>query len=313
MSPAYAHMHEQQQNAPLSSQPYANQSYTSIQEHPAMPMSPQSYFTIHEHQRSTIQMSPQSYTNLPGQQQQDIQIQSQTYPTEPYTITEQQSRDIQMSPQYASYTNPPSSPPPRSPGPLPLKVNPDAPTRSDIMIVAPDANPLQSPQLPSFPPPTRAATTHAPVEDLGEYHQPGQIMHPNQEVRGGGWSNGLCEFSNFGIYCLGLICPCILYGRTQHRLTMKSRKEDPTNMLAYETCNGSCTGMGLLCGCQCKFILTLDCVCVVVCMEEKVHLANMSPQGCWQPFSTQEQGRPMESRVILHRIVCGQPAAHVAR
>lgn len=47
--------------------------------------------------------------------------------------------------------------------------------------------------------------------------------------------------------------------------------------------------------------------------EEKVHLANMSPQGCWQPFSTQEQGKPMESKVTLHRIVCGQLAAHVAR
>ncbi|KAJ5997770.1 hypothetical protein N7522_009430 [Penicillium canescens] len=250
MSPTYAHMHGQQQNTQIPSQSYAHRSYTSIQEHPAMPMSPQSYFTIHEHQQSAIQMSPQSYTNLPGQQQQDIPIQPQTYPAEPYTITEQQSRDNQMSPQYASYANPPSSPPPHSPGPLPLKVNPDAPTRSDTMIVVPDANPLQSPKLPSFPPPTRAATTHAPVEDLSDYHQPGQIMHPNQEVRGGGWSNELCEFSNFGICCLGLICPCILYGRTQHRLTMKSRKEDPTNMLAYETCNGSCTGMGLLCGCQ---------------------------------------------------------------
>ncbi|OQD84948.1 hypothetical protein PENANT_c011G10929 [Penicillium antarcticum] len=232
-----------QQNTQISSQPYTNQSHTSIQEHSAMPMSPQSYFTLHEHQQNAIHMAPHSYTTLHEQQQQIIHTHPQTYTTDPYSMTEQQSRDIQMSPQYATYTNPPSSPPPNSPGPLPLKVNPDAPTRSDTMIVAPDANPLQSPKLPSFPPPTRQATTHAPVEDLSEYHQPGQIMHPNQVVQGGGWSNGLCDFSNFGICCLGLICPCILYGRTQHRLTMKSRKEDPTNMLAYETCNGSCTGL----------------------------------------------------------------------
>lgn len=51
---------------------------------------------------------------------------------------------------------------------------------------------------------------------------------------------------------MGLLCPCILYGKTQHRLSLKSRKEDPTNMLGYETCNGSCTAMALLCGCQCK-------------------------------------------------------------
>ncbi|KAJ5747169.1 uncharacterized protein N7511_008865 [Penicillium nucicola] len=233
MSPTYTHMHEQQPSTQISSQSYAGQPYNSIQ----------------EYQQNATRMAPYSY-NAHEQQQQGTHTQPQTYQTEPYQISEQQIRDLQMSPQYASYTSPPSSPPPNSPGPLPLKVNPDAPVRSDTMIVGPDTNPLQSPKLPSFPPPTKQATTNAPVEDLSEYHQPGQITHPNQEVRGGGWSNGLCEFSNFGICCLGLICPCILYGRTQHRLTMKSRKEDPTNMLAYETCNGSCTGMGLLCGCQ---------------------------------------------------------------
>ena len=100
-----------------------------------------------------------------------------------------------------------------------------------------------------------------PIADLSMFHQPGQIMHTNQEVQGGTWTHGLCDCSNIGTCCLGIICPCILYGKTQHRLSMKSRKEDPTNMLGYDTCNGSCTAMALLCGCQCKlsmaFILNL--------------------------------------------------------
>jgi Cys-rich protein (TIGR01571 family) len=255
ISPQFVTAHgNQQYETETASQPYTNQSYTTLpqqhtislqyasqsptnipEQHETI-MSPQAYASASEHQHSTP-ISPQSYTTY-------------SHPQSYATIPEQQ-RSLSISPQpYTTYTQPPISPP-NSPGPLPLKVNPEAPPRSDTMIIAPDANPLQSPKLPYFPPPTRTATANPP-EDLSAYHQPGQTIHPNQEVTGGGWSNGLCEFSNFGICCLGLFCPCILYGRTQHRLSMKSRKEDPTNMLGYETCNGSCTGMGLLCGCQCK-------------------------------------------------------------
>ncbi|KAJ5754465.1 hypothetical protein N7533_004008 [Penicillium manginii] len=154
----------------------------------------------------------------------------------------QQQPDVQ-SPQYAY------SQPPYSPGPLPSKVNPEIPRRADTFTITPDANPLQSPRSPFFPPPPASAPSQtAAIDDLATYHQPGQIMHPNQEVMGGAWHNGLCECSNIGTCCLGLMCPCILYGKTQHRLGLKSRKEDPTNMLGYETCNGSCTAMALLCG-----------------------------------------------------------------
>lgn len=251
ITPAYAQsqINILEQENPTMSQPYATQSYTNIPQQQqsqwhqqiGMTISPQ-HADILEQQQQNIPMSPHSYAGHP-------------YATQSYTNIQNQQRDTQMSPQpYLSYTEPPSSPPPSSPGPLPLKMNLDTPSRSDNTTIVPDGNPLQSPKSPYFPPPTRAATFHAPPsDDLSAYHQPGQIAHPNQEVKGGGWSNGLCELSSFGICCLGLICPCILYGRTQHRLSMKSRKEDPTNMLGYETCNGSCTGMGLLCGCQCEF------------------------------------------------------------
>lgn len=163
---------------------------------------------------------------------------------------------IQQAPvqtQYV-YSQPTYSQPLASPGPLPVKTNPEVSSQSNTTTVAPDANPLQSPKSPYFPPPTATTSSHAvPIDDLSAFHQPGQIMHPNQEIQGGTWHHGLCDCSNISTCCLGLTCPCILYGRTQYRLSMKSRKADPTNMLGYETCNGSCTGMALLCGCQCKW------------------------------------------------------------
>lgn len=146
--------------------------------------------------------------------------------------------------------------PPNSPGPLPVKVNPETIDRVPTgysLAVAPDENPLHSPQIPQSPPPIPTTTTSVVApSNIMTYHYPGQISHPNQGIKGGTWSHGLCDCSGVGTCCVGLLCPCILYGKTQHRLSMKSRKEDPTNMLGYEMCNGSCTAMALLCGCQCE-------------------------------------------------------------
>ncbi|KKK19893.1 hypothetical protein AOCH_000199 [Aspergillus ochraceoroseus] len=161
--------------------------------------------------------------------------------------------NISQQPQLPSATHdPPYVKPPSSPGPLPVKTNPNAfgqELNHQTIPVEPDANPLQSPKVPYFPPPATLSQP-TPTSDLMTYHRPGQISHPSQKIRGGTWSHGLCECSSIGVCCLGLICPCILYGRTQHRLSLRSRKEDPTNMLGHETCNGSCTAMALLCGCQ---------------------------------------------------------------
>lgn len=156
------------------------------------------------------------------------------------------------APQY-SYADP--DPPKKSPERTVSQQTPH-----DLPI-APDANPLQSPKPPYFPPPTAAgAPMTTPVREMGTYHQPGQIQHPNQQIKGGAWSHGLCDCSNIWTCCLGLTCPCILYGKTQYRLSMLSRREDPTNMLGYETCNGSCTAMAVLCGCQCKLMRKIKLV-----------------------------------------------------
>lgn len=146
-------------------------------------------------------------------------------------------------------------PVPNSPGPLPIKGHPthaDQGSNTRPLAVEPDTNPLQS---PLFPPPTATSASQAPVpEDITTYHQPGQVRHPNQTIKGGTWSHSLCDCSNISACCLGIFCPCILYGKTQYRLGLKSRKEDPTNMLGFDSCNGSCTAMALLCGCQCRTI-----------------------------------------------------------
>ncbi|WEW61130.1 hypothetical protein PRK78_006620 [Emydomyces testavorans] len=174
--------------------------------------------------------------------------------------------------QFAPYADPPTppdqhtqppqfqNPPPASPGPLPRKQDHTADVRQPTpkkYTVAPDSNPLAPPDPVSTPKPSSLSGNRS---QLGTritphelHHVPGQVLHPRQEVRGGTWSHALCDCRDPGVCCLGLWCPCILYGRTQYRLSRKSEKKDPTNLLGYEACNASCTAIALLCGCHCMF------------------------------------------------------------
>ncbi|KAL2817728.1 PLAC8 family-domain-containing protein [Aspergillus cavernicola] len=211
------------------------------------PLSPAVQHTYPPHHLAPINVEKTQYaTQNPGYiQNPNIQQHPAHYaPYADYTISQQAVTG--PSEHYAAQ--------PSSPGPLPLKTDPNALRHEhdhQSVSIAPDSNPLQSPKIPYFPPPVRSPAPQEPAgTDLAAYHRPGQISHPNQEIIGGGWSHGLCDCTSIGTCCLGFVCPCILYGRTQHRLSMRSRKEDPTNMLGYETCNGSCTAMALLCGCQ---------------------------------------------------------------
>ncbi|KAL9027620.1 MAG: hypothetical protein Q9196_003884 [Gyalolechia fulgens] len=61
-----------------------------------------------------------------------------------------------------------------------------------------------------------------------ENHRPGQIAHPNATIEPR-WKHGLCEIDM--LCCVGMCCPCIIYGKTQYRISRKTQKEDPTNML----------------------------------------------------------------------------------
>lgn len=162
-------------------------------------------------------------------------------------VIQGQPENVIRHPQLAAFPSPPLSP-----GPLPPKRTTTAEAqeqRETELGVVPDTNLLgsQSPNpLPNSPTPGRS------VPSLG--HFPGQVVHPEQIVRGGTWNHGLCDCRDVGICCTGIWCPCILYGRTQYRLSQRSEKKDPTNLLGYETCNAQCTAMALLCGFQCMLL-----------------------------------------------------------
>ncbi|KAF2681749.1 PLAC8-domain-containing protein [Lentithecium fluviatile CBS 122367] len=84
-------------------------------------------------------------------------------------------------------------------------------------------------------------------------HQPGQIAHPNMDLSASGtthsWKHSLCTCTPDISTCLtGLFCPCILYGRTSYRLSQKSSKNDPTDLLSHKTPNGHCMIMAVSCG-----------------------------------------------------------------
>lgn len=85
-------------------------------------------------------------------------------------------------------------------------------------------------------------------------HHPGQVSHPNATIDPK-WKHGLCEIDT--LCCTGLLCPCVLYGKTQYRLSKKEQKQDPTDLLSYEAVNGSCGIMAAACGLQCTYILRL--------------------------------------------------------
>ena len=81
-------------------------------------------------------------------------------------------------------------------------------------------------------------------------HQPGQIRHPNMDLDASkAWKHSLCSCGPDVATCFtGLFCPCILSGRTAYRLSQKSKKADPTDMLAHSSTNGHCIAMTLACG-----------------------------------------------------------------
>ena len=115
-----------------------------------------------------------------------------------------------------------------------------------------------SPHNLSATAPTKAAifspdSAHGPNGLDFALHQPGQIAHPNMDLSASGtthsWKTSLCTCTPDITTCLtGLFCPCILYGRTAYRLSQKSAKKDPTDLLSYKATNGHCMMMAVSCG-----------------------------------------------------------------
>ncbi|MCJ1478837.1 hypothetical protein MMC13_007521 [Lambiella insularis] len=83
-------------------------------------------------------------------------------------------------------------------------------------------------------------------------HRPGQVSHPNAIIQPE-WKHGLCEIDT--LCCTGLFCPCMVYGRTQYRLSQKAQRKEATDLLGYEAFNGQCGLMAAACGFQWVFAL----------------------------------------------------------
>lgn len=135
---------------------------------------------------------------------------------------------------------------PQSPGPIPIKTH-EAPPH---FAAPPTSNSPPTQSSPAAPETKREI--YNPDSLFGpnggsETHRPGQVSHPNAAIDPH-WRTGLCEPDT--VCCMGIICPCMVYGKTMYRLSRRAQKQDPTDMLGYESCNGSCALMSFGCGFQ---------------------------------------------------------------
>lgn len=124
-------------------------------------------------------------------------------------------------------------------------------TPSAPIHVGPDINPL-SPTSPvvssnsfadmqTFPPPHHNSNATPEFPQMTTYS-------PRGPIRGGTWHHSLGSCAEPTTCLSSIFCPCIVYGKTQYRLSLRSAKKDPTNMLGYSSINGSCLAWSVLCG-----------------------------------------------------------------
>lgn len=137
--------------------------------------------------------------------------------------------------------------PPHSSGTLPVKLQRERYPHAQVTNIVPDESPLR----PTFLKSQNHTSNATPMSDSAiDNHLPGQAVHANQHIKGGSWKYGLCDFGEIGVCCTGIWCPCIIYGKTQYRLSQRSQRKDPTNMLGFSMFNGACAAFAVLCGCN---------------------------------------------------------------
>ena len=170
-----------------------------------------------------------------------------------HDVPSQPSQPLQIPASTSSY---------RAEDPLPVK-DPDVSTAKKSDPVQYSQGKTIRSEVPQFDaPPQRSATERAQIYNPDSFagpngapvekHMPGQLVHPNSQTEPH-WKNGLCEPD--ATCCFSLFCPCVIYGKTQYRLSKKTNRQDPTDLLGYEKVNGSCGIMALGCGFQCKIFL----------------------------------------------------------
>lgn len=175
-------------------------------------------------------------------------------PSQPHPALFAPYADDGMSPQFQDHRSQPQ--PPQSPGPIPIKTESQMAGSAPTLVLPATATnrmPTFNAQavvsdddrrLEVYNPDSLSGPNVAP-----EAHRPGQVSHPNAAVDPE-WRHGLCEIDT--VCCLGIWCPCVLYGKTQYRLSQKAQRQDATDLLGYKSYNGSCGVMALACGLQCK-------------------------------------------------------------
>lgn len=209
---------------------------------------------------SVIEESPVTPSASPGRGLPAYPQGHQGSTSPPLDLEKAQARSPQdMHPAlYAPYNTAPQNQParqptpanePQSPGPIPVKTR-ETHTQSAAVPVADRFEPPPTSTIErreTYNPDSLAGPNGAPVES----HKPGQVSHPNAMVDPH-WKHGLCEPDT--LCCIGVICPCVVYGKTMYRLSRRAQKQDPTDLLGYEACNGSCGLMAVACGFQCKIM-----------------------------------------------------------
>ena len=170
---------------------------------------------------------------------------------------------------FAPYTDESQSPQqPHSSAP---PVQPERETSSQSLQTDPALGPItltspggttSSPAMPTIQSPIRQDTqqiiepdSHFPAPPLqsphidDSTHRPGQLTAAKSAAKSQRqWKHGLCDPSP--VCCTALFCPCVVYGKTMYRLSRKTAKQDASDLLGYESCNGSCSLMALACGFQ---------------------------------------------------------------
>lgn len=211
-----------------------------------------------------VDTSPRGSIAQPRQRQQSLaQSVAQSDHSQPRQRQQSVAQSVAQSERSHHHVQPyDAHQPPGSPGPIPIKTENDDHKPVQAIPTSPTSpiSPTQpySPHqnVPSSRPPIFAPDNPSgPNGMLTSEHKPGQIAHPNMDLTTTGskhqWKHSLCECSgDIGTCMTGVFCPCVLYGKTGHRLGLKSEKKDPTEMLGWSWANTQCSimAMATFCG-----------------------------------------------------------------
>ena len=222
-------------------QQFSSPTNSTIDESPISPASPSRGLPGYDHE--SMRGTP-----IPEEKALEAQLQAppaKTHPAFTAPYTEDARRPQQQRSRSATPIRAPN--PPQSPGPIPLKSynNGTATATSSTQSTASPDPKLGIERRETYNP----NSLQGPNVDPSD-HRPGQVSHPNATIDPH-WKHGLCEPD--ALCCMGMFCPCMVYGKTMYRLSRKAQKEDPTNLLGYESCNGGCGLFAVGCGIQCKY------------------------------------------------------------